>query len=236
MHQALPVYEEIVGFPCGEEILEGVLAYPSDEAPAQGILLLSPHPHMGGRMDNNLIAHLAQRFAAEGNATLRFNYGGVGRSSRAGMDTAACYAFWAQVESEKNYRALLPDVRAARTFLSRQVPGLPLTYLGYSFGACMAALLAHEEAPAQLGLISPPVARAPLEHLESLTAPVCVVVGDNDFVFDPDIFASLYALIPAAKAHVTLAGCDHFFRKQEERVYDAIQGFFRDLPEPEVSS
>ena len=48
--------EEQVQFTSGPNTLEGVLAYPDDGEPEVAVLLLSPHPHMGGRMDNNVIA------------------------------------------------------------------------------------------------------------------------------------------------------------------------------------
>lgn len=236
MASDVPVVEEDVLIPCGSETLEGILAYPEEEPPRQGFLLLSPHPHMGGRMDNNVIAHLAQQFAAAGHATLRFNYGGVGNSTRAGMDTAARYEFWTQLEAEQDYHAVLPDALAARAFLVRQLaPETQVAYVGYSFGTCMALLLAQVRAPAALGLVAPPVARAPLEGLDSLRSPVCFVVGDQDFAFDAGIFDRFFAVVLGIKEYVTLAGCDHFFRKEEDRVYDALQKFFLNLAEPETS-
>ena len=68
--------EEAVTIPCGTRTLEGILAYPERDAPKGGVLVLSPHPHMGGRMDNNVIAHLAKGLSETGCVTLRFNYGG----------------------------------------------------------------------------------------------------------------------------------------------------------------
>ena len=57
------IVEEWVTFQAGENALEGILAYPDHQAPREAALLLSPHPHLGGRMDNNLITALAHDLA-----------------------------------------------------------------------------------------------------------------------------------------------------------------------------
>ncbi len=221
------IIEENVNFRAGEKHLEGVLAYPENSIPEQAILLLSPHPHMGGRMDNNLIKHLARRFAEEGCATLRFNYGGVGNSTLPSVEGEALFEYWAKLEEEKNYEAVLPDVIAARNYLAEALPvGVALGYLGYSFGCCLATLLAQDCPPAQLAAISPPTKRAPLEGAECLTMPSIFVVGDDDFAFDMDAFEAAFSRVSGDKRFVQLDGCDHFFRKEEERVYEAIRPLF----------
>lgn len=219
--------EEAVTFPSGAETLEGVLAYPEAESPRMAILLLSPHPHMGGRMNNNVIEHLARRFAGAGCATLRFNYRGVGRSTLAMPESATVYEYWARLEDRKDYRAALPDSIAALDYLAGALPPeTPVGYIGYSFGCCLATLLAGTHPPARLAAISPPVNRARLEGLGQLAMPVRFVAGDRDFVFDPALLRAPFAGIPGPKSYVELDGCDHFFRKQEERVYQAIRTLF----------
>ncbi|MCF6285383.1 MAG: dienelactone hydrolase family protein [Candidatus Hydrogenedentes bacterium] len=221
------IIEENVSFHAGEKQLEGVLAYPEDTSPEQAILLLSPHPHMGGRMDNNVLQHLARRFAEEGCATLRFNYGGVGNSTLPSVEGEALFEYWAKLEEEKNYERVLPDAIAARNYLADALPaGVRLGYVGYSFGCCLATLLAKDCPPSQLADISPPTKRAPLDGVEHLTMPSLFVVGDDDFAFDMGAFEEAFARVPGAKRFVQLDGCDHFFRKQEERVYETVRPLF----------
>lgn len=218
------ILEEVVSIPLGARTLEGVLAYPESDAPGLGILLLSPHPHMGGRMDNNVIEHLARRFAEEGCATLRFNYGGTGQSELEIPEGQSTYEYWADIEATKAYDAVLPDALAARTCLADELPpGVPLAYIGYSFGACLATLLAQVHPPVGLAAISPPLREAPLVGLENLTIPACFVAGDKDFVFDHERMQRAIRAMPRPAVFVELAGCDHFYRKQEERVYQAIR-------------
>ena len=177
-------------------------------------------------MDNNVIEHLARRLAEAGSVTLRFNYGGVGGSALELPEDVTTFDYWGRIEAEQDYRAVLPDVIAARDFLAQSLSsGTPLIYLGYSFGSCMATLLTGVSAPHALIAISPPVSRVRFENLDACSMPVCFVTGDQDFVFDPDRFQETQDAMPGPKTHAHLNGCDHFFRKEEERVYQALCPF-----------
>jgi len=227
------VIEENVRFPSATSALEGILAYPEEAAPRSAILLLSPHPHMGGRMDNNVIEHLARRFADAGCATLRFNYAGVAGSTLDLPENDSPYEYWARLEETRNYGAVLPDTLAAQRFLSGAVPPeTPMIYVGYSFGSCMAIRLAGEIPPARVAAISPPVSRVDIEGLDRLTMPTCFVIGDKDFVYDATRFDAMYEKAPGEKTCVILAGADHFFRKEEQRVYNAIAPFILENQTP----
>jgi len=224
------IVEEWVTFQAGENALEGILAYPDNQAPREAALLLTPHPHLGGRMDNNLIVALAQSLAADGWATLRFNYAGVGASSLCLAEGDTPYEYWSRLEESRNYRAALPDALAAREFLIGALPTINLTYVGYSFGACMAVLLAEQHPPARLIAISPPVSRAPLDGVESLIAPSLFIAGDRDFAFDEEHFSPVFSRIPGAASFVELRGCDHFFRRDETRVYAVLKDWLNGQP------
>ena len=218
------IVEENFWIPAGGRKLEGVLAYPEFEPPRRGVLLLPPHPHMGGRMDNNVIEHLARRLAEDGCAALRFNYGGVGKSELEIPEGQSPYEYWEAIETSKTYGVVLPDAIAARAYLVGALPSeLPVTYVGYSFGCCLAALLAQVHPPESLAAISPPLREAPLVGLEDLDVPTCFVAGDNDFVFDRKRLEASLAAMPGRTEFVELDGCDHFFRRQEERVYQVLR-------------
>ena len=214
--------EELVQFVSGANTLEGIFAYPDGGEPETAVLLLSPHPHMGGRMDNNVIAFLAQQLAAAGCATLRFNYAGVGGSTLALSEEDSPYEYWERIEAGQNYRAVVPDAFAAREFLLAALPGVPLGYVGYSFGSCLAVLLAGIHPPAWLAALAPPVARAPMIGMAGLTMPCRFIVGDRDFAFSQADFDPLFEQVQGEKAFILLPGCDHFFRKCEAQVLSAI--------------
>ncbi|NNL67031.1 MAG: hypothetical protein HKP30_12360, partial [Myxococcales bacterium] len=75
------IVREKLRIPCRGDALDAELAYPAEGEPETTVLLLSPHPHLGGRMDNNLVRHLFVRAAEDGCAVLRFDYRGVGEST-----------------------------------------------------------------------------------------------------------------------------------------------------------
>ena len=219
--------EEAVHFDAEGRTLEGILAYPEMTAPTHAVLLLSPHPHMGGRMDNNVITHLAHAFVAQGAATLRFNYGGVGASERPLPEGRSLFNYWSDLEATKNYAAVLPDARAARDFLAQALsPNLPMAYVGYSFGCCLALFLALETPPSHLALVSPPVREFHLDGLDQVDVPLAVVAGDKDFVFDRGLLEELIGADRCEAVFTELSDCDHFYRKQEGRVMTAIAPIF----------
>lgn len=220
--------EEQVQFASGPNWLEGVLAYPDAGTAEEAVLLLSPHPHLGGRMDNNVIAFLAQGLAAAGRVTLRFNYGGVGGSTLALADGDSAYEYWARIEAGQNYRAALPDALTARKFLCAAIPDARVGYVGYSFGACLAVLLAGVHPPDWLVAISPPVSRAPLDGVENLTMSSLFIAGDRDFAFDREGFDGIFARVPGPKKFVEIPGSDHFFRRDEARVFEALSSWRSD--------
>lgn len=214
--------EEKVAFASGANTLEGILAYPEVREVREAVLLLSPHPHMGGRMDNNVIAYLAQHLAGAGCATLRFNYAGVGGSTLEMQEDDSSFEYWARLERDQNYGTVLPDALAGQTFLQSIVPPARLGYVGYSFGACLAVLLAGAQPPAWIAVVAPPISRAPLHGLEAITMPSCFVAGGRDFAFERERFISLYDRVAGPKRFVELPDCDHFFRKREAELLAAI--------------
>ncbi len=215
--------EESVTFPSADLVLEGVLAYPTDQEPTIALLLLTPHPHMGGRMNNNVIEHMARRAAEDGALTLRFNYHGVGNSTSHITGDAALYKHWDDMEKEQRYEELLPDAHAALTYL-RHCAGnqLPVVILGYSLGAILVGMLANNEVCHQLIAIAPPNAKATLRDFDHCTVPKLFIAGDNDFAFDKEAFLNLFEGYPSPKSFIEMTDTDHFFRKQEEELFQHI--------------
>lgn len=203
--------------------LEGVLAYPDNSVPDSTALFLSPHPHLGGNMDNNVILHLARRFAEQGHATLRFNYHGVGHSAIKLPDDLSLYGYWARLERERRYQELLPDAKSAYRFLQDAAPNAKeRLVIGYSLGAFIAIMLAQSEGPTHLIGINPPIAKASLPSLPDTPIRMLFVGGDEDFAFDPQAFEERLRDLGDAVTLQSLPGCDHFLRQREETVYEAL--------------
>jgi hypothetical protein len=215
--------EETVRFPSGELVLEGVLAYPAEGEPRATLLVLAPHPHMGGRMDNNVVRHLARRAAECGCASLRFNYRGVGASEIALPPGTSLYDHWAELERVQRYEDLLPDCAAASGFLERSAGRLGVRALvGYSLGSILAGMLAPRVGATHLAGIAPPVSRVSLAPWRACAGPKLLLAGDRDFAFDAERFGREFEALPAPKRFVAMPGADHFFRKEEERAWAVL--------------
>jgi len=253
------IVRERLRVPCGGESLDAELAYPARGEPAAAVLLLAPHPHMGGRMDNNVVRHLARRAAEDGCAALRFDYRGVGTSTLALPPGTSAYDHFEAMERGQRYEALLPDARAALAALDAAAAAGPAVLVGYSLGAVLAGMLAAGAGAApggpshggagtvvaasaplspgspvspisRLAAVSPPVARVDLGPLDALALPRLFLGGDSDFAFDLARFRCAYAGMSGPRGFVRLPGADHFFRGEEERLYRALAPFLGGAP------
>ncbi len=214
--------EERTVFDAGELRLEGVLAYPETSVPRAAFVVLAPHPHMGGTMDNNVVRHLARRGAAAGALSLRFNYRGVGASEIRLRPGESVFDHFAEMEARQRYEELLPDAAGAFHALGRWLPGARRVIIGYSLGAVIAGMLAAAADPACVIGVSPPVRRVPLAAFRACAAPKCFFFGEDDFAFALESFLDEYAALQPPKTYRKLDGCDHFFRREEERLFQAV--------------
>jgi alpha/beta superfamily hydrolase len=186
--------------------LDGRVSVPAGAA--GGAVLCHPHPEYGGDMNHPVVTAAARTLAAAGRATLRFNFGGVGRSQGqyGGGD--------AEVE----------DARAALAVLAgRLPPGAPLALVGYSFGAWVALRVACEGATAgTVVAIAPPLAFFDWDFLAALPVPTTFVVGDRDQYCPPDRLGAVRAAHRARIGVCALAGADHFLGGREGEVAAAV--------------
>lgn len=219
------ITEERIQFSSSGNRLEGILSYPDDDAPQGAVLYLSPHPHMGGNMDNNVVRHLSRRFSEEGALSLRFNYRGVGRSEIDVPEELSLFEYWAALESEERYDELMPDVHAAYNALEETMSRrLPLMVIGYSLGGILALKMAQEKSAQRVVAISPPNKKRSLPDFRSISTPVHCIGGEQDFVFDPDALALCISDVQSDATLTRLPDVDHFFRKREEELFQHLRG------------
>jgi alpha/beta superfamily hydrolase len=220
------VVRERIRIPCEGERIDAELAYPAEGRPETSVLLLSPHPHLGGRMDNNVVRHLALRASEAGCAVLRFDYRGVGESTLELPEGTSLYAHWEAMEAEQRYDQLLPDGRAAWAALVDAVGDTPRRVLaGYSLGAILAGMLAPDCDATHLLGVSPPVAKVGLDAFRACARPKLFVGGDDDFAFDTARFHAEFERLPEPRRFVPLPGADHFYRQEEDRLWAAVADF-----------
>lgn len=141
--------------------------YEAPAVPRFAAIVCHPHPLYGGTMNNHATYRIARAVRAQGGASLRFNFRGVGRSAGA----------------HDGGRGEAQDASAGLAWLRERHPDLPQLACGFSFGSWM-ALEAGCPAPAVRGVlcaglalklrdVAGPVAR-------QCEKPVAVVQAEHD--------------------------------------------------------
>lgn len=224
---------ERVALPGPRGALCAELAYGVGE-PAVACLLLNPHPHMGGRMSNNVIAHLAGELAERGAATLRFDYAGVGESEGATPDVmGSMMQFWSRGCAPED-PLMVQDAAAALQWLRAEL-ALPVVLIGYSFGSQVASRLCASHV-AGVVAIAPTLKQHDLAGFAASRLPKLVLYSDNDFA-TPRGFTEAWLAALAEPAEVyCVAGGEHFFRGREGELAHRCTAFLRALRATEVSS
>jgi hypothetical protein len=168
-----------------------------------------PHPLFGGTLTNKVVHTVARAFVAQGAATLRFNFRGVGAS-------AGSYD-----EGRGETDDLLAVIRAGRA----RLPGLPLWLGGFSFGSFVALRAQAAAGAARLVTVAPPVGRWDFSALEAPRCPWLVIQGDQDELVDhAQVAAWMAALAPQARL-MLLPGAEHFFHGRLHEVKAAVSEF-----------
>lgn len=205
--------EQPVRIPADSHELEG--AYEPGPGP-EGVVLCHPHPLYGGDMDNNVVMALQKSLGAQGWATLRFNFRGVGASGGTHGDGKG------EVE----------DLLAAAAYLQQHGPGR-IHLAGYSYGAWIALRASQQSVrPATLILVSPPVDFLDFKNLSLPPVPTLITLGDADsFCSVPALHDWLGTTGPGPKhVHIEiLEGCDHFYWGYEARLRSIIRDFVESL-------
>jgi hypothetical protein len=169
-------------------------------------------------MDNNVVMALKKSLGAQGWATLRFNFRGVGASGGTHGDGKG------EVE----------DLLAAANYLLQQGPGR-IHLAGYSYGAWIALRASRQSlSPATLLLISPPIDFLDFTNLTLPQVPTLITLGDADsFCTVPALqkWLGTSGGEPKLVRMDILEGCDHFYWGHEAKLASVTRDFVRSLPE-----
>lgn len=187
-------------------------------------------------MDNNVVRHLAVAAAEDGAATLRFNYRGVGKSEIRLDDGVSLYDHWERMERELRYGEILPDAISALSRLLDMSGRDTASIVGYSLGSVIAARMASSSRVERIVAVAPPVRRVGLKPFIACGKPILFIAGDNDFAFDLPRFTTEFNDLPEPKQFTWLSPADHFFRRMEAQLYDAISPFLGLSSSPEGST
>lgn len=141
-------YESWVSIPNGDALLEGILSIPNPKS-RDLFVLCHPHPQHEGTMHNKVITTMVKAARALGANTLRFNYRGV-------CGSAGRY--------EKIDDAVA-DANSVLKWVCDQALQ-PVGWMGFSFGAYIAAFMANQTLPAKGALlVAPSVDNMPYQTL-----------------------------------------------------------------------
>lgn len=188
-------------------VIETQVEYPATVA--RGVAIIChPHPLYGGSMDNKVAWSLARAALANGCIAIRFNFRGVGKSVGAYADGVG--------ETED----ALAVLRAARMRWAE----LPLTMLGFSFGAAVALRVSVRETLSRLVTVAPPLFYFAPSTLPQPICPWLVVHGDADEVVNwPETQSRLAEITnPVAPTVVVMPGVGHFFHGALNGLRDAV--------------
>lgn len=200
--------------------LEALLMHPEAEPVAAGVVCHA-HPLHGGVMHFKVVFRAAKALQENGVAALRFNFRGVGRS---------------QGEHDHGVGEQ-DDAAAALGELERRFPGAPLVLGGFSFGAATALqLAARDPRPRAVFALGFPRALMPESRtISEVRVPRLFVQGERDEFASGAEIETLVASLPGAPRLEVVAGADHFFTGQLDRVQEVVSDWIAGRPWQEDS-
>ena len=177
-------------------------------------MLFHPHPSFGGTLANKTLYRIARRLPLEaGHPVLRMNFRGAGRSEGVHDDG----------------RGEIEDALTAIEAVAERFPGLPVTAVGYSFGAVVGlrAAAADERVVRLIALGLPLQMEWDVSFLERTLKPRLFVQGEDDeFGAAPALDAFAKSLTGPVEMAI-IPGASHLFVGQEDQVVDAVIGYIR---------
>lgn len=197
--------------------LSASLSYGDDQPRAVGVLL-NPHPHMGGHIDNPLIRTLATHLVDAPAATLRFDYSGIGASAGARVDVGeSMMAFWDTGTAPEDQR-FEADAQAVARWARREL-AIPVVLIGYSFGAFLAHRITDEQIVGRI-FICPTLTQHAFTSAVPLSCPTTVIFSDNDFATPMNTTRQWIAASQTTTRSLCIPGANHFMRGHEPAVAD----------------
>src|SRR5437762_848978 len=203
-------------FPGPEGRLEGRFQ-PAGRPRAPVAMILHPHPHGGGTMNDRIVQRLYKTFVERGFATLRFNFRGVGRSQG----------------SFDNGIGELSDAAAVLDWMSTLYPNPSFCWVvGISFGAWIGMQLLMRR-PEITGFISiaPQANLYDFAFLAPCPASGLFVHGTKDQVVPEVDVQKLVDRLSAQRGikitYTKVEGANHFFDNHMPEVVDLVEEYVK---------
>jgi alpha/beta superfamily hydrolase len=177
-------------------------------------VLFHPHPLFGGTLANKTLYRIARRLPLEaGHPVLRMNFRGAGRSEGV----------------HDHGRGEIQDALTAIEALTERFPDLPISAVGYSFGAAVGlrAAAADERVVRLIALGVPLQQEWDLGFFGRTLKPRLFVQGEHDeFGAAPALEAFAKSLTGPVELAI-IPGASHLFVGQEDRVVDTVVDYIR---------
>lgn len=165
------------------------------EFPTHAWLVLHPHPLHGGKMNHPVLYHLRNILHDHGGITLSFHFRGVGLSS--GAFTGG--------EGE------LSDAKTVYEYVKNTWPELPVSILGYSFGAVIGLDLTRSAPSRHLALVGFPLTMT-FNYPEKIQAgSLLVFQGEKDEFGTPEQVRKAFDGRGYSAKIFTIPASNHFF-------------------------
>jgi alpha/beta superfamily hydrolase/putative sterol carrier protein len=218
---------EFVGYP--EDVIEERIrigekldikaAYHEENIPTFSAVLVPPHPFLGGTSDNRLLLTLSSALASAGGFVVRFDY----RLTNENSDSEVL-SFWEK--SDTGDRMGMEELSSVHRWISAQevFNGIPLLWIGYSYGAQVCLWAADHLAPDKIVLISP-VASQIGEERNNLRTSTLLIGGTEDFATHETEFSDLAESLSTTPKIRVIEGADHFYLDKENNLIDALLDF-----------
>jgi len=184
-----------------------------------GVIITHPMPLLGGNLNNNVVMGIFHHFAALGALSCCFNFRGVGRRQGSGS--------WRGGTERDDVKAI------SRHLLLARPPPDQLLLVGYSYGSVISSSVADEIAEVTaFAAISYPfgplwfMGLSPLlKSAKESKKPKLFLLGDQDNFTGVSKFQDRMAEITQPVAHKVVAGVDHFWFKEENKLAAIISAW-----------
>jgi alpha/beta superfamily hydrolase len=187
--------------------------FDAPEGQARGVAVVaSPHPELGGTLNDRVVYHAAQGLKRAGFAVMRFNFRGAGTSD--GKFSGG--------------PGELDDFRAAVAAAVTHVPDVPVWAVGYSFGAWVALTAGAADARIEtLVGIAPVVTGYDFEPVRQSGKATFLVHGERDEIAPLKAVQRFYGTLDEPRELIVIDAADHVFDGHASEVADALEDLAR---------
>jgi alpha/beta superfamily hydrolase len=214
------VVEERIEIPFADLSVKAV--YPAEGPIRERVILVPPHPYLGGSSDNTLLLRLSSELALRGAFVVRFDY----RETLPDRDEQGgdIRSFWEM--SDAGFRMGCEDLKRIHEWLQPQTfhGETQVVWIGYSYGAQVCLWAQEDCSPDRQVFISPVASQLGSEKL-NCDSPTLLVGGTADFATSTQDFRALEKVFPSESTLSEIEGADHFYSGREEDLIEVVLSY-----------